>query len=47
VQLQGYNLAGIIEIWWGGSHDWSVAVVRYGLLWKDRKGKRRGELPFM
>jgi len=26
-----------MEMWWDGSHDWSVAKERYGLFRKDRK----------
>ena len=39
VQLQGYGLVGITETWWDGSHAWSVAMERYRLFRKYRKGK--------
>jgi len=36
MQLQGCDLAGIMEMWWDGSHDWSAAMKRYRLFRKDR-----------
>ncbi|KAK4816349.1 hypothetical protein QYF61_015663 [Mycteria americana] len=39
VQLQGYDLVGIMEAWWDGSHDWSIAMEGYRLFRKDRKGR--------
>lgn len=47
VQLKGYNPAGIMEMWWDGSHDHSVAMKGYRLFRKDRMGTGGGELPFM
>lgn len=31
VQLQGYDLAEIMTMWWDGSHDWSATVLRKAL----------------
>lgn len=31
VQLQGYDLAGIMKTWWDGSHDWNTTVLRKAL----------------
>ena len=28
VELQGYDLTRIVEMWWDSSHDWSDAVER-------------------
>ena len=42
VQLQGCNLVGIMEMRWGGSHDWSIAMEGYRLIRKDRQGRRGG-----
>lgn len=36
--LQGYDLTGIIEIWYDGSYDWSVEVEGYRILRKDGQG---------
>jgi len=35
--LQGYDLFGIMEIWWDGSYDWSVGMEGYRLSRKDRQ----------
>ena len=50
VQLQGYDLLGIMEMWWDASHDWSVAIGTIQALeegqdagWEDEEE----ELPFM
>ena len=40
MQLQSYDLVGITETWWDGSHDWSVAMKEYSLYRKDRKGRQ-------
>ena len=39
VQLQGYDLVGIMETWWDGSRDRSVAMEGYGLFRKDGLGR--------
>lgn len=41
--LQGYDLIGVMEMWWVSSHDRSAATGRYKLFRKDRRG---GELLF-
>ena len=38
--LQGCDLIGITETWWGGSEDWSVGMEGYRLFSKDRQGRR-------
>jgi len=50
MQLQGYNILGIMEMWWDGCRDWSVAMSRIQTLeegqdagWEDEEG----ESPFM
>ena len=35
--LQGYDLIGIMEMWWDGSCDWSVGMEGYRLFRKDRQ----------
>lgn len=37
-RLQVYSLIGITEMWWDGSHDWSVALVGYRVFREDRIG---------
>jgi len=39
VQLQGDNLPGITEIWWDGSHYWSVSPEGQRLFRKGRLGR--------
>ena len=41
--LQGYDLVGITETWWDGSHDWSVAMEGCRFSRKGRMGRRGGE----
>lgn len=42
MQLQGYDLIGITEMWWDCSHSWSVAMDGYKLFGKDgEKGELR------
>jgi len=36
-RLQGYDLIGIMEMFWYGSYDWSIAMEGYKLFRKDRK----------
>ena len=38
--LQGYNVIGITEMWWNGSHNWNVGMDGYKLFRKDRQQKR-------
>ena len=38
MQWQGYDLVGTMEMWWGGSHGWSVAGEGYRLIRKGRQG---------
>lgn len=47
VQLQGYDLVGIMEAWWNGSHYWSVTMERYRLLGKTDQEDREREFPFL
>ena len=42
MQLQGYSPLGIMETWWDGSQNWSVAMEGYRLFRKDRLGRRGG-----
>lgn len=42
VQLQGYNLVGIMETWWDGSNVCSFAVKGFRLFRKYRMGRRGG-----
>lgn len=35
VHLQEYDLIGIMETWWDGSHDWSVGMEGYRLFRKE------------
>lgn len=42
VQLQGYNLVGIMETQWDGSHDWNIAMKEYRLLRISRLEKQEG-----
>ncbi|GAB0209793.1 hypothetical protein GRJ2_003445000 [Grus japonensis] len=42
VCLQGYDLIGIMEMWWDGSYEWSVGMEGYRLFRKDRQGRRGG-----
>ncbi|GAB0202510.1 hypothetical protein GRJ2_002716600 [Grus japonensis] len=45
-RLQGYDLIGIMEMWWDGSYDWSVGMEGYRLFRKDRQDRRgRGVSP--
>ncbi|XP_075779238.1 uncharacterized protein LOC142827520 [Pelodiscus sinensis] len=37
-----YDIIGITETWWDGTHDWNVGMEGYGLLRKDRQGKKGG-----
>ncbi|KAK4830111.1 LOW QUALITY PROTEIN: hypothetical protein QYF61_008538 [Mycteria americana] len=39
VQFQACDPTGIMEKWWDGSHDWSVAMEGYRLFKKDRLGR--------
>jgi len=32
----------VSETWWNDSYDWSVEMEGYGLLRKDRQGRRGG-----
>ena len=43
-RLQGYDLIGIMEMWWDGSYDWSVGMEGYRLFRKDRQGRRGGDV---
>lgn len=47
VQLQGYELIGVMERWWDSSYDWSAAVDGYRLFRKEGQEGEKGELPFM
>lgn len=44
MQLQGYDLNGIMETWQNRSHKWSAAIDGYRLFYaghrKDRQGRR-------
>ncbi|GAB0204978.1 hypothetical protein GRJ2_002963400 [Grus japonensis] len=40
--LQGYDLIGIMEMWWDGSYDWSIGMEGYRLFRKDRQGRQGG-----
>ncbi|GAB0186659.1 hypothetical protein GRJ2_001131200 [Grus japonensis] len=42
--LQGYDLIGIMEMWWDGSYDWSVGMEGYRLFRKDRQGRQGGDV---
>lgn len=41
--LQGCDLIGITEMWWGGSYDQSIGMEGYRLFRKDRQGRWEGE----
>lgn len=36
LRLQDYDLFGITEMWWDGSHSWSVAIAGYRHFRKNR-----------
>ena len=38
--MQGYDIVGITEALWDGSHDWSLAMEGHGLFRKDSKDRR-------
>lgn len=38
MQLQGYDLAEVGEVWWGSSWDWSPSMTGYRLFRMDRLG---------
>jgi len=40
--IQGYDVIGITEMWWDGSHDWNIGMDRFKLFRKDRQWKRGG-----
>ena len=42
VCLKGYDLIGIMEMCWDGSHDWSHLMEEYRLCRKDRLGRQGG-----
>jgi len=42
VQLQGYNLIAITEIWWDNLHDWNAVMDGYTLFRKDRPTRQGG-----
>lgn len=42
VQLRGYDLVGIMEVWWGGSNGLSTALEGFRLCRKARPGSQRG-----
>lgn len=48
MQLQGYDLAGIVKMWWDSSRDWSDAVERRSQALQELEaGKMRvGSCPF-
>lgn len=46
VQLQGYRLTGMTEMWWDSLQDWSAAMHGYRFFRKDKPGGLDGELPF-
>ena len=37
--LQGYDVIGITETWWDGSHNRNVGIGRHKLFRKERQGK--------
>ena len=41
-RLQVYDLIGVMEMWWDGSHDWSTGMEQYRLFRKDRQRRRGG-----
>jgi len=47
VQLQGYNLIGIVQKWWDSSHHWSAPMEGYWLFRKDSWAGEEGVFPFM
>lgn len=44
--LQGYDLIGIKEMWWGGSGDWTAGIEAYRLFKKNRQGRGGGGVAF-
>ncbi|PKU45391.1 hypothetical protein llap_4335 [Limosa lapponica baueri] len=38
----GSDLAGMMEMWWDGSYDWSVGMEGYRFFRKDRQGRGGG-----
>ena len=38
---KGYDVTGIIEMWWDGSHNWNAGIHGYKL--QERQGGARGE----
>lgn len=42
VQLQGYNLIGIMQKWRDSSRKWSAAMEEYRLFRKESRKARRG-----
>lgn len=42
VQLQGYNLTGIMQKQRDSSHSWSAVMEGYRLFWKHSRKVRRG-----
>ncbi|RMC20200.1 hypothetical protein DUI87_01046 [Hirundo rustica rustica] len=40
VQQENYDIAAIMETWWGDSHNWKAAMDGYKLFRSDRQGRR-------
>ena len=44
--IQGYDVIGITEVWWDGSHDCNVGMDGYKLFRKDRQERKGGGVAF-
>lgn len=40
--LEGYDIVAFTETWCDKSYDWSVALVKYKLFRRDKRGMRGG-----
>lgn len=39
IEEKKFDITGITEIWWDGSHGWNVKITHYRLFRKDKLGK--------
>jgi len=44
-RLRGYEIIGIMEMWWHSSYDWNIGMGGYRLFRKDKQGTRGGGVP--